>query len=113
MHPKDDIRYLRDAHLVSGQRAGFVRAYNVRAAKSLDAREVANNRVLLSHLLRAESETCRDDGSKTLRNSGDGERNSNLEVVHRTLKHAVVRGIPEVTDVNNPDENADDGDDFG
>lgn len=113
-HPvKINKTHLRHAHLVRGQGASLVGADDVRATKGLNARKVTNDRVLLSHLLRAKGETCGDHSSQTLRDSGDGERNSNLEVVHSSLKNTVVRGVPEVTDIHKPDQNADNSDDLG
>jgi hypothetical protein len=58
-------------------------------------------------------ETSGDDSSEALRDGGNSKSYSNLEVVDRTLEGTLVSRIPEVANVDDPDENADDGDDLG
>lgn len=104
--------YLRDAHLISGQRSGLVGANNVGASQGLNAGQVAHDSVLLGHLLSSECETSSDDSCETFRNGSHGERDSDLEVVDSPLEKSMVCGVGEIADVDEPDEDADNGDDF-
>ena len=103
---------LRHAHLVRCEGTRLVGTDHVRAAESFDTREVAYNGILLRHFLSSERETRSNHSSKSFWNSSNGEGNCNLEVVHRTLQHTMVRGVPEVPDVHEPDQDTDDSDDL-
>ena len=98
--------------MVGRKRSSLVRADDVRAAKSLHTRQVPDDRVLLRHFLRTQSEAGGDHGSQALRNGSNSECDCDLEIVDRALESSVMRRIPEVPDVDEPDEDADDGDHF-
>ena len=52
-----------------------------------------------------------DDGGQTLRDGGDSESDGDLEVVDGALDPgATVGGVVEVTNVDSPDSNTDEGD---
>lgn len=101
------------AHLVGGQCTRLVRADDVGAAQGLDTWQVANDSVAFGHFLGSKGKACGDDGGETFRDSSDGECDGNLEVINRSFQSSAMRRVGEVTVVNNPDEDADHGDDFG
>ena len=104
---------LRDAHLVGGQSSRFVRADDIGTTKGLNTGEVPNDCVLLGHFFGSKSETCGNDGGKTLWDGGDCECYGDFEVIDSTMKRATVGWIPEVLEVDDPDENTNDTDYFG
>lgn len=72
-------------HLVGGQGSSLIRTNDGGASQSFHRRQRADDSVLLGHSPRAQSETGGDDGGQTLGNSGYGQSDGNLEVVHGTL----------------------------
>ena len=101
-----------DAHLASGQSSCFVGADYVRTTKSLDAWEIPNDCILLGHFFGSEGKACCDHGGETFRDSGNGKRHGDLEVIDSTVDRASVSWVPEVPEVDDPDEDADDADHF-
>ena len=76
--------------------------------------EVPDDGVLLGHTAGAKSQAGGDDSGQTLRDGGDGESDGNLEVVDGALHPgSSVSGVVEVSDVDDPDGDADEGDDLG
>ena len=65
---------LDDGHLVLREGAGLVRADGLRAAKGLDGRKLADDRLALGHLGHAERKHDGHDGDQALGDGGDGER---------------------------------------
>ena len=109
MHKTTHVRY---AHLVGSESAGLVRANNIGTSKRLNAREIPDNRVFLSHLLGAEGETSSNDSGKTLGDGRNRQGNGNLEVINGSLEYTMMGRVRKVANVDDPDENADDRDDF-
>ena len=102
------------AHLVGGESTGLVGANDTAASESLDGGQATNDGVLLGHSLGSECQTGGDDNRETFGNGGNTERDGDLEVVDGALGPvAAERGIVEVTDVDQPNENTDSGDDLG
>lgn len=99
--------------MVGGQSTSLIRTNDIGATESLDTGQIPDNRVLLCHLLRTESQTGGDDSSQPFGDSSYRQRDGNLEVVHSTFQSTVMCGIPEVTNVDEPDEDTNDRDDFG
>ena len=99
---------LDDGHLVLGKGAGLVGADGLRAAKGLDGRELADNRLALGHLGHAKRQHDGHDGDQTLGDGSDGERDSDHKGVEqgsrigKDVAHAVAE------DVNAKDHDADD-----
>ena len=99
---------LDDGHLVLSKGTGFVGADGLRAAKGLDGRELADNRLALGHLGHAERQHDGHDGDQTLGDGGDGKRDGNHKGVEqgsrigKDVAHAVAE------DVNAKDHDADD-----
>lgn len=84
-----------------------------RASEGLDGGEGADDGVLGGHAAGAESETGGDDSGETLRNGGDGQSDGDLEVVDSTLDPwPAVGGVVEVSNVDSPDSNANNGNDL-
>ena len=105
---------LVDAHLVGGESSSLVTTDDTAAAESLDRRQAADDRVLLRHGPGSEGQTSSNDNGKTFGDGSNSKRHSNLEVVDCALGPvAAERGIVEVTDVDQPNENTDSGDDLG
>jgi hypothetical protein len=102
-----------DTHLVGGQCPCFVGADYVRTTEGLNTGKIPNDRVLLGHLFGSEGKACGDHGGKAFWDSGDGKRHGNLEVIDSTVDCASMGWIPEVLEVDDPDEDTDDADDFG
>merc|ERR1712045_642618 len=70
--------------------------------------------VLGGHPPGAESQAGGDNSRETLRDSGDGKGNGDLEVVDGSLDPgSSVGGVIEVTDVDGPDSDTDEGDHLG
>ena len=82
--------YVRYAHLVGSQSASLVRANNIGTPECLNAREIPDNCVFLSHLLSAERETRSNDGGKAFRDGRNRQGNGNLEVIDGSLEHTVM-----------------------
>jgi len=100
--------------LVGGEGTGFVGADNGGATESFDGWEGSDDGVLFGHSVGTESQTGGDDGWKTFWDGGNSESDGNFEVVDGTFDPtATVHWIVEVTDVDGPDKNANDGDHFG
>ena len=99
---------LDDGHLVLGKGTGLVGADGLCAAKGLDSRELADNRLALGHLGHAKRKDDGHDGNKALGDGGDGERDGNHKGVEQgsrvgeDIAHAVAE------DVNAKDHDADD-----
>ena len=99
---------LDDGHLVLGKGTGLVGADGLRAAKGLDGRELADNRLALGHLGHAERKDDGHDGDQALGNGGDGKRDGDHKGVEQgsrvgeDIAHAVAE------DVNAKDHDADD-----
>lgn len=99
---------LDDGHLVLGKGTGLVGADGLCAAKGLDSRELADNRLALGHLGHAKRKDDGHDGNKALGDGGDGERDGNHKGVEqgsrigKDVAHAVAE------DVNAKDDDADD-----
>ena len=99
---------LDDGHLVLGKGTGLVGADGLRAAKGLDGRELADNRLALGHFGHAERKHDSHDGNQTLRDGGDGKRDSDHKGIEQrgrvgeNVAHAVA------DDVDAKDNNADD-----
>ena len=104
---------LDSCHLVGGESSGLVGADDSGAAEGLDGGEFADDGVVLGHFLRAERKAGGDDGGQAFGDRGDGEGNSDFEVVNAAVEDGAVHGVPEVADVDDPDDHADDHDDFG
>jgi len=79
-----------DGHLVGGEGASLVGADDRRAAERLDRRQTAHDRVLLRHTTSSERQTRGDDSRQTFRDSGNGQRYGDLEVVDGTLHVATA-----------------------
>jgi len=101
-----------DAHLAGGQSPRFVGADYVRTTKGLDTWEIPNDCVLLGHLFGSEGKACGDYGSETLWDGGDSKCHGDLEVVDSAMDRTSVGWIPKVSEVDDPDEDADDADHF-
>merc|ERR1719438_771705 len=70
--------------------------------------------ILGGHSPGSQSKTGRDDGGKTLGNGGDGESDGDLEIVDGSLDPgSSVSGVVEMSNVDGPDGDADEGDDLG
>ena len=99
---------LDDGHLVLGEGTGLVGADGLRAAKGLDGRELADNRLTLGHLGHAERQHDGHDGNQALGDGGDGKRDSDHKGVEQrgrigeNVAHAVA------DDVDAKDDDADD-----
>ena len=99
---------LDDGHLVLGKGTGLVRADGLRAAESLDGRELADDCLALGHLGHAKRQHDGHDGDQALGNGGDGERDSDHKGVEQrgrvgeNVAHAVA------DDVDAKDDDADD-----
>ena len=99
---------LDDGHLVLGKGAGLVRADGLRAAKGLDGRKLADDRLALGHLGHAERKHDGHDGDQALGDGGDGERDGNHKGVEQggrvgeDVAHAVA------DDIDAKDDDADD-----
>jgi hypothetical protein len=109
-----DGEHFADGHLVGGQSTGFIGTDDTGATESLDGWERPDDAVFLGHSVGTESEAGGDDGWKTFWDGGDGKSDGDLEVVDCTFDHgATVHWVVEVSDVDSPNENANDGDHFG
>ncbi len=76
-----DNEELEHSHLVGGKRTSLVGANDRRAAERLDRRQTTHDSVLLGHATSAQCKTGSDNGGKSFRDGGNGECDSNLEVV--------------------------------
>ncbi|KAI6754271.1 hypothetical protein HG530_012785 [Fusarium avenaceum] len=108
-----EMHNLAHAHLVGGQGTGLVRANHTAASQGFDRRKASDDGILSSHLPRSKSQAGGDNNGKTLGDSGNTKRDSNLEVVDSALGPAAMAGIVEVGDVDKPDQNANDSNDLG
>jgi hypothetical protein len=105
--------HFADGHLVGGEGTGFIGTDNGSATESFDGWKRPDNGVFLGHSVGTESQTGGDDGWETFWDSSDGEGDSDFEVVNSTFyPGATVHWVVEVSDVDSPNENADDGDHF-
>ena len=101
-------------HLVGGEGSSLVGADDGGATERLDGRQRPDDGVLLGHAPGTQSQTGGDDSGQTLGNGGDSECDGDLEVVDGALDPgATVGWVVEVANVDGPDGDADDGDDFG
>mmetsp|Transcript_48361 Transcript_48361/g.114674 ORF Transcript_48361/g.114674 Transcript_48361/m.114674 type:complete len:609 (-) Transcript_48361:764-2590(-) len=119
---------LLDAHLVRRQRPRLVRADHRAAPQRLHRRQVPDEGVALGHAAGAEGEAGGDDCREALRDGGDRQRDRLLEVedapeeeappppvrprLHLLRDHLLALAV-EGEDVDEPAEDADDGDDVG
>ena len=99
---------LDDGHLVLGKGTGLVGADGLRAAESLDGRELADNCLALGHLGHAKRQHDGHDGDQALGDGSDGERDGDHKGVEqgsrvgKDVAHAVA------DDVDAKDHDADD-----
>ena len=99
---------LDDGHLVLAKGTGLVGADGLRAAESLDGRELADDCLALGHLGHAKRQHDGHDGDQALGDSGDGERDGNHKGVEQgsrvgeNVTHAVAE------DIDAKDHDADD-----
>ena len=99
---------LDDGHLVLGKGTGLVGADGLRAAKGLDGRKLADDRLALGHLGHAERKHDGHDGDQALGDGGDGKRDGDHKGVEQgsrvgeDVAHAVT------DDVDAKDDDADD-----
>lgn len=100
-------------HLIGRKSTSFIGADDISTAKSFNTRQIPNDCILLGHFLCAQRQTRRNNSGQTLRDSSDGEGNCNLEIVDCTLQNSMMRRIRKMAYVDDPDENADDGDNLG
>ena len=101
-------------HLVGCQGSCLIRTNDRGAAQGLNRWQTTDNGVLLGHAASAQGQAGSDHGRETLGDCGHGQRHSDLEVVDRpTDPGASVDGVVEVSDVDDPHGNADEGDDLG
>lgn len=108
-----EIDDLVDAHLVGGERTSLIGADDAAASQGFDRRQATHNSILSRHLTGTQSKTSGDDNRKTLGNGSHTQGDGNLEVVDSTLGPAAMTGVVEVGNVDQPDEDADNGNDLG
>lgn len=102
-----------DRHLVGGKSSGFIRADDWGATQCFHRWQGTHNGILLGHSSGSQGETGGDDSGQTFWDGSDGQSNSDLEIVDGTLDPgASVSGVVEVTNIDGPDGNADDGNDL-
>lgn len=102
-----------DAHLVRGQSPCFVGTDHIRATKSLDAWKIPDDCIILGHLFGSKGKACCDHGGEPLGDGGNSKCYCDLEVVDSTVDCTAVGWIPEVSEIDNPNEDTNDGDNFG
>jgi hypothetical protein len=102
-----------DTHLVCGQSSRFIGADHIRTTKGLDTGEVPDNCILLCHLFGSEGKARGDHGGEALWDGGDSKCHGDFEVVDSTMDNTSMGRIPEVPEVDNPNEDTNDGDNFG
>lgn len=96
-----------DRHLVGRQSASFVGADDRRATQSLYGWQGSYNGVLLGHTPGAQSQASRNYSGQTLRNSGYGKSDGDLEVIDGTLDPgSTVSRVVEVADIDGPNGDA-------
>ncbi len=95
--------YLRDSHLVGGECASLVGAYDGGAPQRFDRGKTSNNSVLLSHPPSAKGEARCDDRRQSFRDGGDSEGDGDLEVIDGASEPApTMCSVREVTQVDQP-----------
>ena len=102
-----------DTHLVGGQSSRFVGADDIRTTKGLNAGEIPDDCVLLGHFFGSESKACGDYGGETFWDGGNSKCYGDLEVIDSTMDYTSVGWVPEVSEVDDPNEDTNDGDNFG
>ena len=102
-----------DTHLVRGQSSRLVGTDHIRTTKSLDAWKIPDDCILLGHLFGSKGKACCNHGGEALGYGGNSKCYSNLEVVDSTVDYTAVGRIPEVLEINDPDENTNDRNNFG
>lgn len=108
------VTYSAHRHLVGGERSGLIGANDRGAAQGLHRGQAANDGVLLGHAARAQGQAGGDDGRKPLRYGSHGQSHGYLKVIDGPFDpRATVDGVAEVSDVDDPDGHADQGDDLG
>ena len=80
-----------DGHAVLRERAGLIRADDLRAAKRFHRRQPADDRVAAGHIRNADGEHDRDDRRKALRDGGHGERDRNHKGIEDNVKAEAAR----------------------
>mmetsp|Transcript_28004 Transcript_28004/g.69930 ORF Transcript_28004/g.69930 Transcript_28004/m.69930 type:complete len:519 (+) Transcript_28004:1557-3113(+) len=101
------------AHLVGRQGACLVRADDSGAAECLHRRQPTDYRIPLGHFACAECEACGDDRRQSLRDGSHGECDGDFEVVDAATQEAAMRGIAEISEVDEPDDHTDDANHLG
>ena len=134
----DNVRASEGLDAAEGKEQSKLRREQQDLSESDSRRQIPDNGSKLRHLLSSESETDSDDSSESFGDGSDSESDgdlskgrrkrvqldvvqldgrqtahTHLEVVDSSLEKSSVRRIGEVSDVDEPDENTDDGDDFG
>ena len=99
---------LDDGHLVLGKRAGLVGADGLRAAESLDGRELADDCLALGHLGHAKRQHDGHDGDQALGDGSDGERDGNHKGVEQGCRVGEDVAHAVTDDVDAKDDDADD-----
>lgn len=108
------VTYSAHRHLVGGEGSRLIGADDRRAAQGLYGGQATNDGVLLGHATRAKSQAGGDDGRKALWDGGHGQGHRYLKVIDGPFDPgATVDGVAEVSDVDDPDGHADEGDDLG
>ena len=106
--------HFANGHHVGGQGTGLVGADDGGAAQGLDGGQGSDDSVLLGHPAGAQSQASGDDSGQTFGDSGDSQSDGDLEVVDSSLDPgSTVGGIVEVANVDGPDSDANQGNDFG
>mmetsp|Transcript_10863 Transcript_10863/g.16387 ORF Transcript_10863/g.16387 Transcript_10863/m.16387 type:complete len:243 (+) Transcript_10863:1841-2569(+) len=98
VHSKEVV----NRHLVGGEGSGLIRANHRSAAQSFNSREGTDNGLLLGHTLGSKSQTGGNDSGETLGDSGDSQRDGDLEVIDRTTNPPTKGRVVEVANVDQP-----------
>lgn len=104
---------LLDNHFVGGQSTGLIRANDSGATEGFNTLELSDNSSFLGHTTGSQSQAGGDDSGQTFRDSSDGKSDGDLEVVQAASDETTVDGIAEVSEVDNPDDDANDTDSLG
>lgn len=104
--------YSRNAHLISCQCTSLVATNHVRASESLHTRKVTDDGVFLGHFFRTKSQAGGNDSGQTFRDGSDSKSYRNFEVVNCTLQSTMMCWIPEMAEVDHPDKDAYNRNDF-
>ena len=80
-----------DGHAVLRERAGLIRADDLRAAERFDRRQTADDRVAAGHVRNADGKDDRNDRGETLRDGSHGERDRDHKGVEYDFKAETAR----------------------